>query len=85
MKITMYHHLYRQVQYPMEHGYRWEPILLPPWVYLTITTDNDTKFLTVYSRLHVNKEVRINPDYASTFSDLEIIKDLSGKINGMFL
>jgi hypothetical protein len=59
---------------------------LPDWIYVTVTTDddNDTKYLTVHSRFHMNKEVRINSDYSTSFSDNEIIKDLSGDIAHRF-
>lgn len=74
-----------RVEYPAERAYRMEPKPLPDWIYFTITQEGDTKYVTVYSRIHVNKEVRINPIYSSDFLDSEIIKDISGAIASMFL
>ena len=74
-----------RVDYPLECGYRMERKQLPDWIYLTVTEDDDSKYLTVYSRLHFDKEVKINPSYSLEFSDVDIIKDLSGKISSMFL
>jgi hypothetical protein len=62
-----------------------EPKQLPDWIHVIITEQGDSKFLTVYSRIHVNKEVKVGPSYSADFSDRDILKDLSGKISGMFL
>lgn len=86
MTITKtYHHLYSRVEYPMEGGYRMEPDPLPDWIHVTITESGDSKWLTVHSRIHVNKSVRMNPIYSNEFSDSEILKDLSGEICHAFL
>ena len=77
--------MFVRVYYPKERGYRMEPELLPPWLYITITEDKDSKYLTVYSRVHMNKKVQMNPSYSTSFSDMEILKDLSGKIWEQFL
>lgn len=45
----------------------------------------DSKWLTVHSRIHVNKEVRMEPSFSRQFSDWDILKDLSGKISHAFL
>lgn len=66
-------------------GYRMEPKPLPHWMHLTITTEGNSKYLTVHSRIHINKEVRMLPDYSSNFTDNEIIKDLTGKIHQRFI
>jgi hypothetical protein len=84
MIIRKYHHLISRVEYPQERGYRMEISPLPDWIYVCIVKDGDSKYMTVHSRIHVNKEVRINPDYSLAFSDQEIIKDLSGEVAHMF-
>jgi len=83
--VNRYDYLLCRVEYPAERGYRMEHSQLPDWMYITITEDGETKYLTVYSRLHVNKEVEINPSYSSKFSDIDIIKDLSGEISSRYL
>lgn len=80
-----YDYLFRRVEYPAEGGYRMEPAKLPPWIHVVITEEGDSKWLTVHSRVHVNKEVRMNPSYSAQFSDFDILKDLSGKITKSFL
>jgi len=85
MRVTRYDFTLCRVEYPLERGYRMEHSQLPDWIHVTITEDGDSKYLTVYSRLHVNKEVKINPSYSSKFSDSDIIKDLSGEISSRFL
>ena len=85
MKTKTYNHLACRVEYPLEQGYRIESKQLPDWIHLTVTTKGDSKWLTVHSRIHVNKTVRINPTYSADFSDAEIIKDLSGVIAHRFL
>ena len=80
-----YDYLYSRVEYPMEHGYRMEPTKLPPWIFVTILEDHDTKQLFVHSRIHVNKVVHMDMSYSSKFSDKQIIIDLSSKISKRFL
>ncbi len=80
-----YDYLLCRVEYPAERGYRMEPSKLPPWIHVVITEDGDSKWLTVHSRIHVNKEVRMSPSFSAQFSDWEILKDLSGKISKSFL
>lgn len=80
-----YDYLICRVEYPAERGYRMEPSKLPPWIHVDITEDGDSKWLTVHSRIHVNKEVRMKPTFSSQFSDWEILKELSGKISRAFL
>lgn len=85
MKINKYNYLLFRVEYPMERGYRMEPSLLPDWIYITITEEDDSKFLTVHSEIHVNKEVKLNPPFSSEFTDQEIIREMSGKVSHRFL
>ena len=85
MRITRYDHLLARVEYPAERGYRMESYQLPSWIHFTITEQDDSKWVTVYSRIHANKEVKMNPTYSSKFTDQEIIKDMSGKISATFL
>lgn len=85
MSSNRYDYLLQRVEYPREGGYRMEPCALPHWMYVTITQEGDSKHLTVHSRIHVNKEVVMNPTYSAEFTDYEIIKDLSGKITHDFL
>lgn len=80
-----YNHLLYRVDYPAERGYRMEPKQLPPWVHICISEEGNSKWLTVHSRIHVNKVVKIYPIYNSEFSDRDIIKDLSAKVSRMFL
>ena len=80
-----YDYLIRRVEYPAERGYRMEPFKLPPWIHVVITEDGDSKWLTVHSRIHVNKEVRLHPSFSRQFSDWDILKDLSGKISHAYL
>jgi len=81
--INKYDYLLYRVYY--SNGYRTEPKFLPSWIYLTITTDGHSKYVTVYSEIHINKEVRLNPSYSCDFTDREIIKDISAKIHNSFL
>lgn len=85
MQIRRYDHLLCRVEYPAEGGYRMEPKQLPGWIHITITEQDDSKFLTVHSRIHMNKEVKVGPSYSVDFRDRDIIKDLSGKISYRFL
>ncbi len=85
MQVRKYNHLLCRVEYPAERGYRMEPKELPDWIHVTITENNDSKCLTVYSRIHVNKEVRVGPSYSADFNDRDLLKDLSGQISSMFL
>lgn len=80
-----YDYLFHRVEYPAERGYRMEPTKLPPWIHVVITEEGDSKWLTVHSRIHVNKEVRMSPSFSAQFSDSDILKDLSGKITKSFL
>ena len=84
-KVVRYDILFYRVEYPEERGYRMEPKALPPWTYVTITTENDSKYLTVYSRIHMNKEVRMLPDFSTNFSDEDILKDLTYEIHSRFI
>ena len=79
-----YKSLFCRVEYPGEGGYRMEPRALPDWLYLTVITIGDTKCLVVHSRIHLDKEVKMNPGYSLGFSDIEIIKDLSGEVSHRF-
>lgn len=85
MQVRRYDHLLCRVEYPTERGYRMEPKQLPDWIHVTITEQGDSKFLTVHSRIHVNKEVKVAPSYSADFSDRDILKDLSGEVSGRFL
>lgn len=58
---------------------------LPGWIHVEIHEEGSTKWLTVHSRIHVNKCVKIGPDYSSAFLDQEILKDLSCEIRRRFL
>ena len=83
--MSIYTHLYHRVEYPAERGYRMEAHPTPDWMHLTVETVGDSKWLTVHSRIHMNKEVRMNPSYSTKFTDQEIIKDLSGRIYSDFI
>lgn len=83
--MNKYHHIYHRVEYPSERGYRMEPEPLPDWIYLTVVESGTSKQLTVHSRIHENKEVKLNPSYSSDFSDQNIIQELSAEIGRRFL
>ena len=85
MRVRKYNHLLTRVEYPDERGYRMEPKQLPRWIHVTITEDNGSKYLTVYSRIHANKEVRVGPSYSADFEDRDLLKDLSGEVYMRFL
>jgi hypothetical protein len=85
MQVRKYNYLICRVEYPAERGYRMELEKLPDWIHVTITEDKDSKYLTVHSRIHVNKEVRVGPSYSVNFKDMDLLKDLSGQISSIFL
>ena len=85
MQVRKYNHLLVRVEYPAERGYRMEPKQLPDWIHVTITEDKGSKYLTVHSRIHVNKEVRVGPSYSAYFNDRDLLKDLSAQVSSMFL
>ena len=82
-----YDYLYARVEYPMEHGYRMEPVKLPPWIKIIIIEDKteNTKYVDVHSRIHVNKSVRLPTSYSGDFSNKKILIDVSGEISHRFL
>ncbi len=67
------------------NGHYTEREELPDWMHIVVTTDNDSKYLTVHSRIHMNKEVRVGPEYSTDFSDEAIIKELSGEVDYRFM
>lgn len=77
--VNTYNHLLfrRELQGPF---HEWVAEQCPHWLHITITSDGESKWLTVHSRIHVNKEVKLNPSYSTEFSDRDIIKDLSAKV-----
>jgi hypothetical protein len=85
MIVRTYNHGFVRVEYPRERGYRMEPKQLPHWMHITVTEDNDSKFLIVHSSVHMNKEVRVGPSYSTDFTDAEIIKDLTSEIYRRFI
>lgn len=62
-----------------------EAFKLPDWINIEISKEGDTKTVIVNSRIHKSKRVKMTPQYSSSFSDIEIIKDISGKIAYSFL
>ncbi len=85
MNINRYNYLMYRVEYPQERGYRMEASRLPDWIYITITEEGDSKWMTVYSRWHVEKEYRINPTYSSDFTDRQMLIELSAQVHRMFI
>ena len=83
--MSKYHHLFRRKEYPAERGYRMESVQLPDWIYLTISEENNSKYIIVHSKIHVNKEVKMPTSYSVSFTDNEIIKDQSANIYNRFL
>ena len=82
---TEYYNLLARVEYPGDKGCRMEVIPLPDWIHITITETLEDKYLEVHSRIHMDKRARVGPTYSLTFSDYEIIKDLSGEISSRYL
>lgn len=85
MGARKYHYLIIRVEYPREGGYRMEPSPLPDWIHIHIVDEGGSRHLLVHSRIHVNREVKVGPSYSSSFTDQEIIKDLSGEVSHRFL
>ena len=84
--INTYDYLYNRAEYPMERGYKVEPVKLPSWIHITVTEDDaDTKWVDVHSRIHLNKVVRLPTAYSSQFSDKQILKDISEEVARRFL
>ena len=83
-EVAKYNYIFNKVPYPLENGYRFELVSLPPWMHIEIEKGAD-KRLVVFSRIHVRKEVRMNPSFPLDASDEDIIKYLSQKIRSMFL
>lgn len=84
MSTRKYTHLYREERLS-PFGHRIVPVPLPYWIYVTVTTAKEYKYLTVHSKLHTNNKVRMNPVYGLSTPDHEIIKDLSSAITSAFL
>ena len=82
--VNTYNHLMVRVEYPRESGHRMECEPLRPWMHITVTNDGESKWLTVHSRIHKNKAVKVGPSYSLEFTDQEIIKDLSGDVKHRF-
>jgi hypothetical protein len=61
-------------------GYRWNPIPLPSYLSFDINTENESKYVTVYSTIHVNKQVRLGNSWSTEFTDEAIIKDVGATI-----
>ena len=85
MANSRYDYIVERVKRPQQHGYRVEPKKLPFYLHLTITEEDGRKYLTVHSKVHVEKEFKMPTSYSSEFSDWEIISDQSAKISKMFL
>ena len=85
MKTRKYDYLLYRVEYPAERGYRIEPQMLPDWIHITVTNDGESKYLVAHSRIHINRDVKIGPDYSTDYSDRDIIKDLSSEVSTRFL
>ena len=51
---------------------------LPNWIKVKIVLkNNDTKIVKVLSKLHINKVVTLPQSYSKSFTDQEILKDIS--------
>ena len=82
-EVRMYHSLLEEIREPL--GTRFVARDLPPWLHVTITEDADSKWLTVYSRIHVGEKVMMQPTFSTEFSDFEILRQLSPTISLAFL
>ena len=84
-EFVRYEHILTRVEHPLERGYRMQAYPLPDWIHIRINRDSSSKWLTVHSRLHINKCVKVGPSYSLDFSDRDIIKDQSAPISIRFL
>lgn len=84
-EVRRYHHIYERVEYTDEHGYRMEPVSLPNWMGIMMMENKQRKQLAIYSRVHVKKFYNVGPQYCITFTDEQIIRELSTEIRRRFL
>ena len=82
-EVHTYHHLLAETR--ESFGTRVGAQKLPPWLHVTITEDADSKWLTVYSRIHVREVMMMQPTFSTEFSDFEILRELGPKIRYAFL
>lgn len=48
---------------------------IKPWIAVDIETVVDSKFVTIRSSLHVNKEFKLPHSYSLSWGDWEILRD----------
>ena len=82
--VRNYTHMFIRKDYP-GCSYRMEAKELPRYIHVTITEKGDTKYLTVHSRIHVNKEVRLSPDYSASYSDKDLLEDHTAEVYRRFI
>ena len=84
--MTTYNYIYYRQEYPQERGYRMHTQTLPDWIKVKIEqhrngTYSVSKKLYVESRLHVNKRVKLGPDYSVDYPNRDILIELSAEIS----
>ncbi|AFH14403.1 hypothetical protein VP3_003 [Vibrio phage VP3] len=47
-----------------------------PWVSIEIAQEDDTKFVTVVSTIHVNRRKTLSHCYSAGWNDWDILKDI---------
>lgn len=50
---------------------------IKPWITVDIETVGDSKFVTIRSSIHVNKEFKLPHSYGLSWGDWEILRDSS--------
>ena len=83
--MNRYNYLLVRKDYPMENGYRMHPVALPNWIHLTIEKRENSKYLFVHSRIHVDKKVQVGPAHSLNYPDQRIIKEQSAEVSRRFL
>ncbi len=83
--VNRYNHIYIMEWCFASNGHYTTAKKLPYWIHLTITKLGDSKYLTAHSRIHMNKCVRVGPEYSADFTDNQILKELSYDVSDKFL
>ena len=83
--MATFNFIYYRQEYPQERGYRMHAEKLPDWIKVNIGYQPDgtgscCKRLYVESRIHVNKRVKVGPDYSADYTEKEMLIELSSEI-----
>lgn len=82
--VTRYNHLYLREYNNVVRKVMTEAVPLHDWLYVTITTENDSKYVTVFSKHHVNKALTLPTGYSMEYSDTDILLDQSDNIHSLY-